>query len=250
MIDNRLKAFKQFFNSRISDLLIEVTAIVLSVLLALAVNNWRENQKTAAVVERVKATLTEEIDANLLEVQRAYDYHQTLVKEMRDGGRKLISIDMNTEPLNLGNINQLREALYRKFITMEIPVPENFQLMQISQEKFFLRFGQLIAQARVEGNFFNIYGEGGIRLQSAGIRNLSWEIARGMQVLVHMDYEIVARWSEINRLEKNHNATVSKILDRLYDGSGSVLSILEDLVYYESELLDRYKKMQRLLSPQ
>lgn len=245
---NRLKSFKQFFNSRISDLLIEVTAIVLSVLLALAVNNWRESQKTAAVVERVKATLTEEIDANLLEVQRAYDYHQTLVNEFRGGGRKLISIDMNKEPLNLGNINQLHETLYRKFIAMEIPVPENFKLMKISQEKFFLRFGKLVAQAKVEDNFFNIYGEGGIRLQSAGIRNLSWEIARGMQVLVHMDYEIVARWSEINRLENSHNATVSKILDRLYDGTGSVLSILEDLVYFESELLDRYGKMQQLLN--
>ena len=124
---------------------------------------------------------------------------------------------------------------------------EAFDIVKRNDSEFFFTIDNNLAIIRIESDTLNIYAEGGIQLRSAGVKNLSWEIAQGMQVLVHIDYDIVEVWSEIYKLQNAHDATVSKILDKLYGGSGSILPALEDLIYFEKTLLTKYVQLLALL---
>lgn len=238
-----MKKFSPLIKTKATDLLIQVVAIIFSVLLALGVNNWRENQQIRSIVMSVLSTLSDEIVANQGALKRAYEYHRSLASKLQSEGLKLSSINLKAERISPQDLQSVQTGIYRHFISREVFLSSPPDLVKVSDEKYLIKIGNQIATAKIEGQWLNIYGEGGIQLKSANLRNLSWEIANGMQILIYLDYERVILWSDINRIEKEHDETVNKILENLYDGSGSILPILEDLIYLEEQLLNKYKKM-------
>lgn len=233
--------------SRLLDLGIEVFAIILSVMLALAVNDWRESRKTQANVANALQTLRSEIIKNQAEVERARLHHRALVEELHSGGRQLVSLDLKTTSIDISNLDRMKADLRAFFVSQDFAVPEKVDLVKKSENEFKLNIYDNVLTITVVGDSLKIRGPGGIQLRSADVRNLSWETAQSMQVLVHMDYEIVAAWAEIYKLQNTHDALVSKILDRLYGAPGTVLPIFEDLVYVEDVLLEKYEFILPLL---
>ncbi len=62
-------------------LLVEAGLVVLSVLLALILNNWRQDQINNDLAQKAVQNLQREIKENKAEVERAYKYHLNLLQK-------------------------------------------------------------------------------------------------------------------------------------------------------------------------
>ena len=73
-------------------LLVEAALVVLSVLLALAVNSWRQNAINEDLAEQALRSIQEEIEFNQERVQRALDYHVPLLDSLRQNPDRGIAL--------------------------------------------------------------------------------------------------------------------------------------------------------------
>ncbi|MEJ2218763.1 MAG: hypothetical protein P8099_19425, partial [Gemmatimonadota bacterium] len=62
-----------------AELLIEAALVVLSVLLALGLNSWRQHRTDQALADQAVRNLAREIRQNRAEVEKALPYHKTLL---------------------------------------------------------------------------------------------------------------------------------------------------------------------------
>lgn len=124
---------------RLPDIGLEVFSVVLAVLLALFVNDWREDRAMSATADRALLAVIEEIRGNRGELAPTVEDHQ-------------ISLD------------SLRAAV-----------------------------AAIESGADVSG--------GSVEYDVALLKGTAWETARMTQVVIHMDYEVVAELSEVYELQ-------------------------------------------------
>lgn len=65
-----------------------------------------------------------------------------------------------------------------------------------------------------------------------------------------MDPELVASLTQLSQLNTVHNETVGRIINMLYGQGGSAVPAMQDLLYFEKLLLERYESVQALLDEQ
>ncbi len=76
---------QSFFNRiKAPKILRESLLIVLSILLALVINEWRANQKLEAEKEKILASITLELENNLESLQLVYPYHQRISQSLNE----------------------------------------------------------------------------------------------------------------------------------------------------------------------
>lgn len=147
----------------------EGAAIVFSVLVALAVDEWRESRAHAALAARARAEIVAEAAINRTELTRAIAWHDSLAR--------IYTPNMDV-------------ALHTPFI-----------------------------------------------------RGVAWETAQATQAVLYMDYGFVSRASEIYQLQREFATTRQETVALIYGGHFP-LGALQDLLFYERELVRRYDALE------
>lgn len=167
-----------FKNQRLSGLLIEIAVIVFSVLLALAVNEWRQERNNRRMVERVMKNIGSEIRQNQEGLSHAYEYHQKLVSDLREGRhvRLVESVPLREVDFKLNDIKSFREGMKEKMLNYGISPTVGFGMQKISEERYGLYVGTGEGYVEIKNDSLKIYMQKGIQLRSAFVQNNAWEL--------------------------------------------------------------------------
>lgn len=201
---------------RTRDLLIEIVVIVFSVLLALAVDDWRQVRTDQRLVRNVTETIRAEVEHNREAVELSLPHHEELVHKLRQGGLKLVSIDLKSAPrVDLNDEASVESFLRQQLLSQGASIPRDFSVSKMRDGQFLAMLEDRPFYARVEQDTLNVYGEAGIRLKPAFIRNVAWETALATRATVHMNYWVVSAVSELYQLQRRHDETVKAIVEML-----------------------------------
>jgi hypothetical protein len=69
---------------KLPELLLEAVSVVFAVLLALAVDEWRETRSREALAARARASILEEIRSNESELRNTRDNHRALLPQVEE----------------------------------------------------------------------------------------------------------------------------------------------------------------------
>ncbi len=220
----------------------EILLVVVGILIALQVNNWNTTNQNKQLIERVLKTLEDETRTNLEQVERSLIYRSSLVNNLRNN-KHLIEVaalaDLTFDPRNDQEmIDHTRKVMIQN---LQQP-PKQMKIVRQGEQRFFFT-GNVVSRFVVENDTLKVYGHDNIRLRTARISSDAWKLTETTNAAVHMDYELILELSKTNTLFEAYQASAKKALDILYTGDGYILSVLEDMVYYEKELRKKYEKI-------
>jgi hypothetical protein len=233
-------------------LVLEMFVIVVSVMLALLANEWRQGAARAATVEAVAGTARREAETNRAEVARALEHHRDLLAQLRAGGIITARLDLNR--VRLDTTSEARFAVTAtNFALAEAraagrPAPGPFRARRLPDGRWELTSPESRALVEIQGDSAFIRTPGGIVLRPPFLLDSAWEAAQATQASVHMAPEVVAAMAAVRQLQRRVEATADRIIDRLYDaGEADMVSALSDLASFETELLQAYNRLLDLL---
>lgn len=238
-------------DGRASPLLLEIGVIVFSVLVALAANEWRQSVARNATVASVLGTLTDEVSANRVEVERALAHHRDLVRQLTSGGIELRRLDLGQVALDTTSEERLARSLFDVARAMGGPFREEFRARRLPDGRWEVDTGEEPLWLTIRGDTAIIRGTGNIALQPPFLLDSAWETAQATHAAVYMDPEIVAAMARIRQLQRRMDATVSRLTDILYGTAAAranPVPALQDLVWFEQAMLDAYETLLALLS--
>ena len=236
---------------RVTMLVIEMVAIVFSVLLALAVNEWRQSLNNQAVAKSATDVIRHEVATNTGELTRSLAYHDSLLSDIRGfrHTQKILTENRPAELDDLANPTKVAMAIRARFRALGLSENTSFGVDVKSESRVDVYFSSgLRGYATFDDADWTLYGPKSIHLKSGFLRNDAWEVALATQAPPHMNFAIVTALSEIHRTQEQHNDTVRLILRSLYEGA-FLLAAFEDLVDVERRLLKRYSAVQGILPP-
>lgn len=119
--------------------LFESALIILSIIAALAVNEWRDQRELEAQVHRARIAFAREIEANratLLSEKSGLPYHERLWQRYRELGAKPVITIEDLQPIydefpSGANMLRLRDAVWRSFSGSDL-------LRRLDQQDLFL----------------------------------------------------------------------------------------------------------------
>ncbi len=232
---------------RFKKILIEVPTIVLSVIIALAINEWNTQREREQLAENVVKTIREELVFNTDQVRRAYEYHLPLVKDLMSGNHRMFSIPMKQE-----HIASLSPAVIEKKLASMLEesnesIDEPIVVKKVHDDLFRFQFRGMVLTIRVVNDTVKVFGAGNISLHSALVRNNAWKIAQAAQIAPYLDFKLIALMSEVDQLHQEYEKTTGRIVEMLYHGGSTVTPAMQDMVYFESALLKKYAELDSLL---
>lgn len=232
----------------LGDLALEAGAIILSVLAALAVDEWREGRANAALVARATASIVDEVRANRAEIRRAVAYHDSLVGAMaeRRHVQVVLTIPRAQAMDAMGDARRLRDLVTGALARAGIVIGSPLTVIRMDESTFDITGGHLRGAARLGPEGLAILVNKGISLRSAFVRNVAWETALATQAPQHMDYPVVAAMSELFQLQREYATQVHETVGLIYAGSLDPWS-LSDLASLEHSLARQYDVLARLI---
>lgn len=240
-------------------LLLEMVVIVLSVLLALVVNEWRQGVARSATVASVLNIVRSEIEANQAQLEPALQHHRDLRRQLESGGIVRARIDLTRTRLDTTSAAGFARTV-SAFIREEIAVtdssaPTNFSAERLPDGRWRIFSPQAgPGWVTIEGDTA-IVRSAGFVLQDPVLLGSAWEAVQATQSAVHIDAAIVAALAQAREFQREAESVAGDIMSMMY--SGALLQAIEagntgafaDLVYYETKLLETYKRLLRLLPP-
>ena len=156
----------------------ETFFVLLGVLLALALDEWRQGRRDQEVVVLALENIRDEIQANRSEVRRALAHHRELLRRLE----------------------------------------------------------------KTPGM--------GVALQPAMIRNNAWQAAQSSQAAARMDFSSVAAFSEMEELQDVYQRLLAGVMPTMYQVNQrpTMPLVLQDLVWFEEQLLKVYDEVERAIS--
>jgi hypothetical protein len=127
--------------------LFESALIILSIIAALAVNEWRDQRELESQVRRARVAFAQEVQANretLLSEKSGLPYHQRLWQRYRDLGAKPEITIADLRPIydefpGGANMLRLRDAVWRSFsgsdLLRRLDQPDLFLLAEIYRQQ-------------------------------------------------------------------------------------------------------------------
>lgn len=227
---------------------LEMVTIMFSVLLALGVEQFRQSRNERIVGERVKETIRAEVRDNSALVRAAVSYHDSLMKDMTSGARVRLGAVVPRAEWNarLGDRSALRSLLVERLADAGNAVSPAFALRRGAGGDYRVVEMDLETPIRIAGDSVQVFIPRGIQLRSALIRNTAWETAQATGALIRMPVPLVAAMADLYQLQRNYQASADDVLRSLYDNTFTV-SAMQDLMYWEAQLGDRYAKIVPLL---
>ncbi len=218
-------------------LFLEFISVVFAVLLALFLNGWRESMKTDKLVERVKHTIKEEVAHNKDEIEAVIDYHKNLVRELRQNTHLLNKVPIKDFPFDITSDKQF-ENYFRELLLFNSSSYTKRIEVHSNAEKRIIVMDDHIFQTELKEDTLYFYGMGNIQLRTAGISNNAWGIAEATNVLVELDLEIVSNLSRLKSFQEDYIETSGRAISMIYKGETGITSIIEDMVFYETRMLE------------
>lgn len=229
---------------------IEATAIVLSVLLALAVNQWWQARSDRALVERVLDTIASEIAENRPRVSRALAYHDSLIAEIRERRftGHVLSLPYPGASADGHNFEAMDRLVREALSGLGAPPWLEVAVAGGPDGRPLLSFRESDLSGRIEiiEDSLRVHLPRGIELRAAFLRNSAWTVALATRATVHMPFDVVAAVSDLHELQRSYAERKGTVLDMLYAGSFR-MPALEDLRNLERDLLERYDHADGLL---
>ncbi len=120
-------------------LLVEVFSIVFSVLLALAVDRWRENRRRIHLAKELTRGILEELQTNLKEIKKLLPLHEDVLRHLSN-----LPLDSNVTPMMMsielpGILSSMWELSKTTQALNYIPLPLVTQLSKIYIVQGFLQ---------------------------------------------------------------------------------------------------------------
>ncbi len=84
------RSLRPRLREKLPELLLEAASVVFAVLLALAVDEWRETRSRNALAERARASILEEIRTNETELRNTRDKNRAMLRHIEEALRRLM----------------------------------------------------------------------------------------------------------------------------------------------------------------
>jgi hypothetical protein len=235
-------------NSKInkSQLALEFVSVVFAVLLALLLNSWRQSAKTDQLVNRVLETISKEVETNSQLVKASNAYRETLVNHLKSNQHLVYGIPLSDFPIDHQNDVVLKKLMIENLIFQNGVNPDNVEIKRSGEQRVIIIDKDILHIEEKNDSLF-FYGQSNIQLRNAEITNNSWGIAQATGAIVEMKYELVEELAKLNQLQTLYSETSSIALKTLYSGESGILSIMEDLIWIERDMLKSYEKIQLIL---
>ncbi|MEQ8906742.1 hypothetical protein [Ekhidna sp.] len=217
-------------------LFLEFLSVVTGVLIALMLNSWRENVATSRTLDRVKQTIRTEMNNNTNEVSDALTYHKALIKELYEGRHLIMAIPASAFPVNVNDDTAFEQFLRETVPFMQSTAVTRLELLRNGNERILILNDQNLRLV-VENDTIKLFGVSNLQLRTADVSNRSWEIAQATGMLVEMDLELVDVLNKCYNLNNQYLETSNKAIEMIYKGEPGIISVMEDMAYYEQEII-------------
>ncbi|GAB4228963.1 MAG: hypothetical protein Tsb0034_00390 [Ekhidna sp.] len=217
-------------------LLLEFISVVFAVLLALFLNAWRENAAIARNVQKVKKTIKTEILRNHEVVADKLDYRQRLISELREGRHLITALPASSIPVDVTDDRALERHLRKTLPFSQSTLTKNIEIRSLDGQRILI-MDDKVMKLDIKNDTIKLYGVNNIQLRTADITNRSWEIARATGTLVEMDLDFVDALNEVYNLNNLYLETSNMAIEMIYKNEPGIRSILEDMAFYEREIL-------------
>jgi hypothetical protein len=235
-------AFKKYFFYAVGEILL----VMIGILLALQVNNWNEERKTQALVDRIVQTLHDETIANLRNIQASLKYRQHLIDDLKGNRHVVAKFPIQNAPFDINDDRAIERFLYNMTLESLNKMPEQISVVRVGGKRYVRVAGQ-VARLVEESDTFKVIGKSNIQLRAAAISNHSWGLAQATNASVKMDYELIATLGQVNKLFQDYALTTDRAINILYTGDGEILAVLQDMLWQEKELKVQYEKILSLI---
>lgn len=222
--------------------LLEFLSIVFAVTLALVLDEWRQGVKDDKLSERVLNSIKAEVLANLREAERAIPYHESLIRELRGGTHIIVTMPLNSIPVNINNDNRLTGYLEGALLSGQQIAYERIEVKRVSDQRFLI-LDDNVWRLEAKGDSLKIYGTGNIQLRSAQIANNAWQLSQATQVMLKLPFELIELLAQLNSRQTAYNAVAAQAIEKVYQGDSRVQGVLEDMLWMERQLKQDYEKI-------
>lgn len=230
-----------------SSVFVEFLSVVFAVLLALFLNAWRESIATADTLVRVKQNIREEILRNDSLVSRSLEYRWNLLTDISEGTHRIMAkpvIDFETD---VYNDRELAKAFRIGYLFGGNRYYDQILVESYEDERVLILDGRVF-KLEIADDTLSLYGVGGIQLRSADVKLHSWDIAQATGMLVQMNIEVVTALSKLNTWIDSYLETSNDAIKYIYEGDqGAAVSAMQDMVYFERQILESHKEVLDLL---
>jgi hypothetical protein len=227
-------------------LVLEMSVIVFSVVVALAANEWRQGAARKATISTVLETLKSEVQTNRGHVQRALAHHQDLIGQLRSGGIVMTRFDLREQQVDTTSAAGFARTITQVARRLGAPANIEFAVTRLADGRWELDSADGQVWVTIEGDTATVRGRGNISLQPPFLIDSAWETAQITQAAVHIDPAIITAMARIRELHRRMDATVARLIDILYGTASArsdILSALQDLVTYEEHTLAMYDEL-------
>lgn len=234
-------------------LLVEMVAIVVAVLLALFLNEWRQSVGRAETVAAVLETVRRETETNRAQVRRAAEHHRDLLAQLRSGGVVLARFELDR--VRLDTTSEARFALTATDLlrarAREVgrPITAPFRAQRLNDGRWRLTSSETTLLVTIRGDTVVVQGEGEIELRRVFLLDSAWETAQATGAAAHMEPQVLAAMAVARQFQRYTEQTAARIL-RLLDAGAhgtDAASGLGDLVGLETALLGAYDRLLAVL---
>lgn len=146
----------------VQTLLVEVISIVLGVLLALAVNQWRENQSHKAQAKSALKNISNEIQSNLKALKILHENNSATIEFMTDGNESATSEDSKFIP----GI-QLRETAWKTLLSTNVANYVNYETILTLSDTYSIQ---------------DVYKQAAVSITEAALNLAAYAAANGRDV--------------------------------------------------------------------
>ena len=217
-------------------LALEFISVVFAVLLALFLNGWRENYETGRAMDRVKETIQTEIIANDEVIRVSRDYRKDLIKKLYSYNHLVMQFPASDFPINVRNDLALENYL-KKVLPFSQATPVSRVEVKSLEDYRIVVINDRTMKMNLTNDTLRFYGPYNLQLRSADISNRSWELAKATGTLVEMDLELVDALNKVYSLNNQYLNTSDKAIDMIYNSDPAIESVMEDMFYYETQIL-------------
>ena len=228
-------------------LLLEFVSVVFAVLLALLLNSWRESRQISNSVERVKQTIIDEVQENIKLFKDSYAYRQKLVSDLQNNRHLVMSTAISELDYDVTTDKGLKELVQSALLSYGQWI-EDVQVISRDGNRY-LKMDRSVLNIEIEHDTLRLFGTGNIILKSPAtdLSNRSWPMAQATGVLVEMDLEVVDAMSKVYTLNERYIKMSDQAISMIYKGDDGIVSVLQDMVSLEKQIIDANNALLRLL---
>lgn len=235
-------------------LIVQMVGIVVAVLLALGINEWRQDMARAATVDAVLATMHREATTNRAQVERTLGHHRELVTQLGTGG--LVTARYDLSRVRLDTTSEARFALSvtdllrdRARQAGEPPPPPFRQAQRLPDGRWQLTSSQETMVITIRDGTAIVQAPGPVQIRHLFVIDSGWDVAQLTQAAAHMDPEIIAAMAAVRQLHRYVDQTSARISGLMQQDppEADMMAALNELMGFQTALLGTYDRLLSLL---